>query len=133
MNNPYTPPSVVEKSSRQPGFSFWLVAVGTTIFAFGLGFIGSYVVPAFKELFINMHDHNLPTLTSLLIEGRLLLWLPFIATVGIWLFWYKSPSRHKFRARITAAFLLLGAGCACILVGAIWVLYLPLFPFGVAQ
>lgn len=133
MNNPYESSKanlqIAGEAHEGMGLFLWGAAVGATFLAFGLGMVGTLVVPAFSEVFAAF-GADLPPQTLLILQARYLLWLAFVPAVAIWLFWLISPSRYQLRSRITKAFLLLGIICGCLYVFAAWALYSPILALG---
>ena len=133
MINPYESTQanlqINEDAHERMGLFFWGAALGATFLAFGLGMLGTFVVPAFEEIFVAF-GADLPAQSLLILQGRFLLWLAFVSAVAIWLFWFISPSRYQLRRRIAKAFLLLGVACGCLYVLAAWALYSPIMALG---
>ena len=135
MSNPFRAPSAAVETPEEPtqkfGALFWLVGIGATVLAIGLGLLSSLLLPAFESVYISFGT-ALPAPTALLTSSRYYLWLGSLTAIGIWLFLWLAPSRHQFRARIFSSFLALGVACGGSLLFALWAMYLPIFQLGAA-
>ena len=135
MNNPdpYRPPAskldVTETPTitRRFGGLFWLTAGGAAFFSLMLAIIGTFVAPAFKQMFNDVRGGDLPWTTTFVLSIRYLRWITPGIAAGLWTYSLWGPTRLQYRTHLMLAFAALGIGSMAMIAFVVVALYEPIF------
>ena len=103
---------------------FWLSSIGATLLSVVLGMIGSFVIPAFLDVFASF-GADLPVPTLFMIAARNYLWLATLVATVLWMTWWRYRERIGFRRQILVGFLILGAFDMIVAGAVTWAMYSP--------
>ncbi len=102
-----------------------------TMLSIALGLVGTFVVPAFENVFTSF-GNDLPSATAAVLRGAKWSWLPTVAALGLSLLRAitGNPAQGKTARSIRNAFIALCVIDIILFVYVIRALYLPIFHLG---